>query len=165
MLKYEAIISLIFRWIDLIIIFAAIGYVFVRWVLPFFKQEIAEEQKNLQELQDTLDRVIQQSSHLDHLLIDDQATLKRLEKQLHQWKMICEKKEYEKYQEHQRILANLKQRNEQKMLGMIHDMIYKKVAPGALEKVESDLKVKYQEADDSSYFVQKIISTLQKGDA
>lgn len=165
MLKYEAIVSLVFRWIDLFIIFVAIGYVFVRWVLPFFKQEIIEEQKHVQELQDRLDCAIQQSSYLDHLLIDDQETIKRLENQLHQWKMICEKKEYEKHHLHQRILADLKQKNEKKMLGMIHDMVYKRVIPESLDQAERDLKVRYNGGDDGCCFIQKIIAELQKGDA
>jgi hypothetical protein len=164
-LTYEAVVSLIFRWIDLFVIFAVIGYVFVRWVLPFFRQEMADEQREWQGVQDRLDNAIQESLFLDHSLTKDQRTITRLESQVQQWKALCEKKNYEKDQQHQKILADLKQKNEQKVLGMIHDMVYKKVVPEALEQAERDLKKKYKESDNSSHFVQKIITKLQKGDA
>lgn len=165
MLTYEAIISLIFRWIDLFVIFAVIGYVFFRWGFPFFKQEMADEQKEWQGVQDRLDNTIQESLLLDHSLTKDQRIITRLETQVQQWKALCEKKNYEKYQQHQKILADLKQKNEQKVLGMLHDMVYKKVVPEALNQAELDLKKNYKESDESSRFVQKIITKLQKDDA
>ncbi len=165
MWTYEAVVSLIFRWIDFIIVFIVIGYAFFRWLLPFFKNEIAQEQKQWQEVQDRLDSVKQESLLLDHALIDAKKTVKRLECQVQQWKASCEKKNYEKYELHQKILADLKQKNEQKILGMIHDIVYKKVVPDALDQAELDLTLKCSESDFGSHFVTKIITKLQKGDA
>lgn len=165
MLTYEAIVSLIFRWIDLFVVLIVIGYVVFRWVVPFFKQEMADEQKDWQEMQDRLDSAKQESSLLDHALTDDRQTIKRLESQIQQWKALCEKKDYEKHQQHQKVLADLKQKNEQKILGMIHDIVYKKVVPEALDQVELDLKQSYKQNDMSDRFVKNIITKLQKDDA
>lgn len=165
MWTYEAIVSLIFRWIDLIIIFMVIGYAFVRWGLPFLKQEMADEQKEWQSIQDRLDSAVQESLFLDHVLIEDRSAITRLEEQIQQWKAISEKKSYEKHQQHQTILADLKQKNEQKILSMLHDAVYQKVVPEALDQAEHDLKLKYKESDIRNHFVQDIIAKFQKGDA
>lgn len=163
MWSYEFVISLVFRWIDLFMVLGLMAYGFWRWGMPYFKQEMADEQKSWQELQDRLDRSVQDVRILDETLRSDRQSIERLEQQVMLWRSVCEEKQHELVRKWDDIIVQLAQKNEEKIAGMFKHAVYKKVLPEALDQVEHELKKRYDGQGQQSLFIETIIENLQKG--
>ena len=163
MWTYEALVSLTFRCIDLLIITSIAGYICWRWVIPLFRQEMAREQQQRQELEDQVAKRIQRSDDLKKTLADDKQTSKRLKKQIQLWRTVTEKKQQQRLQQKKEITAQLYDWYHERMVGIEKDALYQQVVPDAISQAEHELKEVFQDEKAAKKFNATIIDRLEEG--
>ena len=163
MWTYEALVSLTFRCIDLLIIISLAGFIFWRWIIPFFRQEMAMEQHQRQELEDQVATRMQKADALNRTLAHDKQTSERLKKQIQLWRTVHEKKQQQRLQQKKEITAQLHDWYHERMMGIEKDALYQQVVPEAISQAEHELKGAFQDEKIGNVFNATIIDRLQKG--
>ncbi len=163
MWTYEALVSLTFRCLDLLIIIGLVGYICWRWLIPLFRQEMATEQQQRHELEQEVAKHEQEAEAIQKTLAHDKKTSLQLQKQIQLWRTAYEKKQQERAQQKKEITAQLQDWYHERLVGIQKDKLSQQVVPDALEQAESELKEAFQDATAGKEFNAAIIDRLQKG--
>lgn len=162
MLSYEYVIFLLFRWLDLFIIIALGGFIFVRWGLPYFKQEIADEQKNVQTLEDAIHGNLQEHIVLEKQLADNQTEAQLLKNQVIIWNAIVVKKQQKNSEQQQQRIAQLHKKYQEMATILEHERINKKIIQHAFNQAEQELRDIFHNQTTNSTFTESILHHMKK---
>ncbi len=162
MWTYEALVSLTFRCIDLLIIISIAGFIFRRWIIPLFRQEMAKEQQQRQELENQVAKHMQKTAALKKTLADDKQTSERLKKQIQLWRTVHEKKQQQRLQQKKEIVAQLHNWYHERMMGIEKDALYQQVVPEAINQAELELKIAFQDESSGKAFNVAIIAYIDR---
>lgn len=105
----ELIVTLIFRWLDVVVIAAIAIYGIKRWVIPFLKEEKKREHAQWIDLEQKVATQTREVHRLDKQIDDDQIQVIRLQQKVMLWQAVCDQSRLSKKHDQEALIKQLRE--------------------------------------------------------
>lgn len=162
MLTYEPLITLVFRWLDLIIIGLGVYYGAQRLLIPFLKEEKQREQEQRQDLEKKVVENKQETERLNQQIQQDTAYSARLQQKVLLWQALYAQEKLTQMRNQEALVVRLQQQNDLKNTHFAKLIQEKAIAKNALEQAEQAILDQFADLKQAQQYLQYAIVCLQK---
>lgn len=162
MLGTEAIISIVFRIINFVVVILFFVFIFKKYVLSAIKDNIARNEKLEKELLDHCNNLIVKDSELDVVSYDQGQFCDYLLEKVKKWHGIFKDDLLAKEKERAQLSGAIVQRKNLQVERVAELQAYKKIAPQALKLARDSLISTYEQEENGTKFLGQLIEYMEK---
>ena len=162
MLGTEAIISIVFRIINFVVVILFFVFIFKKYVLSAIKDNIARNKGLEKELLDRCNNIIRKDSELDVVNYDQSQICDYLLEKVKKWHGIFKNNLLANEKERALTSGAMAQRMNLQVERVTELQAYKKIAPQALELARNSLISTYEQEENGTKFLDQLIEHMEK---